>query len=195
MTEKQIPIISSTKQSKIVRFKLEQECVELRKSGLSLQEIADELNRNPKIPVGDSIDKFVVSRFLDKMPDISRQLIQEDKRRLLDVVNTNFDILNEVNEIYGKSKQLLQLMDEAATNEGRHINPYQYKAVISEMREMLGQMMAVQKEINDFNNIKKFMEIILLVLKEECPEKIPIIAEKLRMAKGTQWFADLINRS
>lgn len=194
MADKIVPVVSTTKQSKIVRFRLEQECVELRKSGLSLQEIADELNKSPNVPGGDSIDKFVVSRFLEKMPEISRQLVQEDKRRLLDVVNTNFDILNEVNDLYGKSKMLLTLMVEEADDKSKLVNPYQYKAIVSELREMLGQMMMVQKEINDFNNIKKFMEIILMVLKEECPEKIPIIAEKLRMAKGTTWFADLMNR-
>lgn len=193
MAEKPIPIVSPTKQSKIVKYKLEEDCVNLRKSGLSYQEIAEELNASGKVPADDPIDKFVVMRFLEKIPTITKQLVAEDKRRLLNVVNTNFDIIEEVNTLFGKTKALLEMMEEDAANKGKIINPYQFKAVTSEMRELLNQMMTIQKEINDYKNVRKFMEIVLQTLQEEVPDKIPIIAEKLRMTQGTQWFANIIN--
>jgi|GEM_PF-2536631 len=194
MDEKKVTIVSPTKQSKIVKYKLEEDCVNLRKAGFSYQEIAEELNNSGKVPADDKIDKFVVARFLEKIPAINKQLVQEDKRRLLEVVNTNFDIFYEINNLFAKTKSLLELMEEDAISKGRLVDPYRFKAISSEMREMLKQMTEIQKEINDYNNVRKFMEIVLQVLQEEVPDKIPVIAEKLRVVKGTQWFAEMINK-
>jgi len=77
---------------------------------------------------------------------------------------------------------------------GRNIDPYRFKAVASEMRELLKQMVEIQKEINDYNNVRKFMEIVMSVLQKEVPDKIPIIIEELKIAKGTQWFANMMRK-
>lgn len=183
---------SNTKQSKIVKYKLEEDVVNLRRAGLSYQQIADELNDSGKVPENDEINKYVIMRFLEKLPEINKEIVKQDKRRLVQVVNNNLDIIHEVNTLFNKTKNLLEMMEEEAHQRGKHIDPYRFKAVSSEMREMLKQMMEIQKEINDYNNIKKFMEIVIQTLREECPDKIPIIAEKLKLAKGTQWFADLM---
>lgn len=185
--------MSLTKQSKIVKYKLEEECVRLRREdGLSYQQIASELNSSGKVPEDDSIDRFVVMRFLEKVPDISKEIISENRERMVEVVNQGFDIIHETNDLYGKAKEVLLQLEETAQATGRNIDPYRFKAVASEMREMLKQMMDIQKEINDYNNIRKFMEIILETLYEEVPDKIPIIIERLKMAQGTQWFADIV---
>lgn len=189
-----LPVVSTTKQSKIVRYKLEEDVVNLRKAGLSYQQIADELNQSGKVPEEDPLDKYVVMRFLDKLPELAKEIVKEDKRRLIAVVNNNLDISYEVQSLFSKSKALLESMEDDAYNNGRTLDPYRFKAVVSEMREMLKQMTEIQKEINDYNNVRKFMEIVLMTLKEECPEKIPIIAERLKLAKGTQWFADIVAR-
>jgi hypothetical protein len=187
-------LTSSTKQSKIVRYKIEELCVSLKRSGLSYNQIADELNSSGKVPNDDRIDKFVVARFLEKLPELTKQVIQEDRKRLVQVVNNNMDIIHEVSSLFAKTKGLMESMEEKALDKGYTIDPYRYKAVCSEMRELLKQMTDIQKEINDYNNIKKFLEIVIGVLQEECPEKIPIIVEKLKITKGTQWFADIIDR-
>lgn len=189
-----VDVVSSTKQSKIVKYKLEEDTVTLRASGLSFQQIADELNLLDRVPKDDLIDKHVVMRFLEKIPAISKQLVQEDKKRMIQVVSTSMDIVQEVVGLFHKTKTLLEDMEEKASNKKEHVNPYQYKAIASEMREMLRQMTEIQKEINDADNIRMFMEVVLTTLKEECPDKLPIIANKLKMAKGTQWFADMINK-
>jgi hypothetical protein len=194
--EKKVAIVSPTKQSKIVKYKLEEDCINLKKADgrLSYQDIADELNRSGKVPPNDSIDKYVVARFLEKMPEVTKQVIKEDKRRMMEVVNTNFDVYYEINTLFAKTKTLLEMMEEDAIERGRLVDPYRFKAVSSEMREMLFQMTEIQKEINDYNNVRKFMEIVIQVLHEEAPEKIQIIAERLRVVKGTQWFSDLMSR-
>lgn len=180
-----------TRQSKIVKYKLENDCVNLRKAGLSYREIADELNASGKVPAHDQINQNSVARFLSTIPKLTKQLVKEDRSRLLQVVNTNFDIIHEINTLFGKTKTLLEQMEQEAQERNRIINPYQYKAVVSEMREMLKQMLEIQKEVNEFDNIRKFMEIVLQVIQEEAPEVMPIIARRLRMTKDTQWFADL----
>lgn len=186
--------VSTTKKSKIVRYKLEEDVVMLRQSGMSYQQIADEINQSGKIPEDDPLDKYVVMRFLEKLPEIQKQIVKEDKRRLVAVVNNNLDIVHEVSELFGKTKMLLQHMEDDAYDRGKTLDPYRFKAVASEMREMLKQMTEIQREINDYNNIRKFMEIVLSTLKEECPEKIPVIAARLKMTKGTTWFSDMMGR-
>ncbi|GEA16743.1 hypothetical protein E308F_29890 [Moorella sp. E308F] len=192
MSDDKITVVSPTNKSKIVKYKLEEDCVNLRKSGLSYQEIAEELNASGKVPEDDPIDEYVVMRFLKKIPQVTKQLVKEDKKRLLQVVNTNFDILHEINTLFGKTKSLLENMEADAYDKGKLINPYQFKAIVSEMREMLRQMMEIQKEMNDYENVRMFMEIVLETLQKEAPDKLPIIVEKLKMAKGTQWFANLL---
>lgn len=184
-----------TNQSKIVKYKLEQDCVNLKKQNLSYEKIAEELNASGKVPHDDLIDKFVVMRFLKQMPEITREVVQGNKHRLMEVVNTNLDIIHEVNSMFLKTKSILENMEQDAVDKQKSINPYAWKAVVSEMREMLKQMGDIQKEINDYDNIRKFMEIVINTLHEECPEKIPVIANKLKLAKNTQWFADILNRS
>lgn len=180
------------KKSKIVRYKLEEDCVTLRRAGLSYQQIADELNGSGKVPGDDRIDKYVLIRFFDSLPEIQQQLVKEDKKRLIAVVDNNMDIVSEVTQLFAKTKTLLEAMEDDAESKGRFVNPYQYKAVVGEMREMLKQMTDIQREINDFDNIKMFMQIVLEVIKEECPDKLPIIADRLKSAKGTSWFSSLI---
>lgn len=186
--------VSSTKKSKIVKYKLEEDVVMLRQSGMSYQQIADELNAGDKVPADDPLDKYVIMRFLEKLPQIQQQLVKDDKRRLVSVVNANMDIVHEITDLYGKTKMLLSMMEEDAMDRGRSMDPYRFKAVASEMRELLKQMTDIQKEINDYDNIRKFMEIVLETLKEEAPESIPVIAQKLRLTKGTNWFADMVSR-
>lgn len=181
-----------TRESKIVKYRCEEDCVNLKQQNLSYREIAEELNNSGKVPKADPIDKYTVKRFLDKIPTLKKDIVKQNKHRLLQVVNTSFDIVNEINVLFGKTKSLLDVMEQDATGKGRYVNPYQYKAIVSEMREMLKQMTDIQKEINDYENIRKFMDIVLTTLYEEVPDKIPIIAHRLKLAKGTQWFASLV---
>lgn len=184
-----------TRVSKIVKYQLEEDCAYLHKLGLNNQQIADELNSSGKVPPDDKITPFVVMTFLNKvLPEVSKQLVKKSEERILQVVNTNFDVIQEVNLLYARTKNLLDDLEQQAREKNKPINPYHYKAVVSEMREMLNTMLDIQKEVNDYQNIRKFMEIVLEVLSEEVPDKIPIIVEKLRLSRGTTWFASVMNR-
>lgn len=186
--------VSKTKQSKIVQYGVERECIELRQKGYSLQQIADELNKSGKIPEDDPLDKYVVLRYLEKVPVIENQLTTEGAKKYMQLVTDEFDIIFETTNLFNKTKRLLEAMEDEAIAKNKIMNPYQFKAVASEMRELLTQMANIQKEVNDYNNVRKFMEIVIQVLQEEAPDKIPIIVDKLKMVKDTQWFAEIMNR-
>lgn len=187
-------LISTTKKSKISLYKLEDEIIKLYLQGYSYQKIADIVNDSGILPEGEKIDKFVVARFINKINEVKEVTNENEKQRLLKVVNTNFDIYYEVNQLFGKTKAMLEFLEEDAAKNNKSINPYAFKALVGEMRELLKQMTEIQKEINDYKNVKKFLEIVIQTLKEEVPEKLPIIAEKLKIAKETRWFADILNR-
>jgi hypothetical protein len=187
-------VVSSTKQSKIVKYDLEKDVVRMRVEGDSYQTIADACNSSGKVPQEDPIDKYCVMRFLEKVPHLDTQITVAQKKKLAESVSDTFDIIFEVTSLFHKTKTLLELMEDDAISKGRYIDPYRFKAVVSEMRELLLQMTNIQKEVNDYNNIRKFMEIVLNVLQDEAPQAIPSIVDKLKMVKGTQWFAEIINR-
>lgn len=187
-------IVSSTKQSKIVKYGLEQDVVRMRMEGDSYQTIADALNASDKVPTDDPIDKYVIMRFLEKIPNLDTQITVAQKKKLAQSVSDTFDIIFEVTSLFHKTKTLLELMEDDAISKGRYVDPYRFKAVVSEMRELLLQMTNIQKEVNDYNNIRKFMEIVMTILQEEAPQAIPAIVEKLKIVKGTHWFAEMMNR-
>ncbi len=188
-------INKGTNRSKITKYKIEEDVINMRKLGYTYQEIADEVNNSGKVPEDDPLNFVTIARFINKYPEVNKKLVQEEKKRLLEVVNTNFDVYNEINMLYGKTSKMLDLLEERAIERNGSIDPYRFKAITSEMRENLRFMLDIQKEINDYNNIRKFMEIVIKVLQEEVPEKIPIIAERLRVGQDTKWFANIVTGS
>jgi len=184
--------MSKTKVSKIVKYEVEEDVINMRKAGLTYEQIAEDLNSGGKIPPEDPINKDTVARFLEKIPEVKRKLYRDSQKRVIKTINQSFDIIYEINNLYEKTKNLLEQMERDAEEKGKYINPYQFKAVSSEMREFLSKMIEIQREINDYKNVNKFMEIILQTLYEEVPDKIPIIIERLRTIKETKWFSDIL---
>ena len=82
--------------SKIVQYDLEQDTVNLRQAGLSYQKIADELNASGKVPEDDQINADIVKRFLDNIPEVSREMVKRDEKKMLAVVNNSMDIISEM---------------------------------------------------------------------------------------------------
>ncbi|NMA67961.1 MAG: hypothetical protein GX958_00875 [Desulfitobacterium sp.] len=180
--------------SKIVLYDLEQDTVNLRQAGLSYQRIADELNALGKVPEDDQINADIVKRFLDHIPAVSREMVKRDQKKMMAVVNNNMDIIHEMTTLYGKTADLLSAMENQAQEEGNILDPHKFKALSSEMREMLKMMIEIQRELNDYENTRKFMEIVMETVAEECPQSIPLIIEKLKMSQETQWIGQMFNR-
>ena len=184
-----------TKHSKVVKFGLHEDAVYLKKSGLSYEQVTDELNKSGKIPANCSLSVSAVRKFFSDLPEVTKEIVKENKGMLVEIVNTQFDIIKEVTELYGRTKNILADLEERAAEKDRGVNPYQYKAVCSEMRELLRHMTDIQKEVNDYDNVRKFMEIVIKTVSEECPAALGKIAAKLKVTKGTQWFTDILRNS
>lgn len=180
--------------SKIVRYELEQDTVNLRQAGLSYQRIADELNATGKVPENDQINADNVKTFLSNVPQVSREMIKRNEKRMMEVVNNNMDIIAEMTTLYDKTKELMEAMEAKANEDGRYVDPYRFKALSSEMREMLKMMIDIQKELNDYENTKLFMEIVMETVAEISPESIPIIIEKLKSIQKTKWLGQIFDR-
>lgn len=174
--------------STIVKYHLEQDVINLREVGLSYQKIADELNASGKVPEDDPINWEMVQRFVNHLPALKKEVIRRDHRRMVAVVDNSIDIISEMTGLYGKAKTILDALEERATSENKSIDPYRFKAMSSEMREMLKQMTDMQKDLHDYNNTKIFMQTVMDVLQDVSPESIPIIIDRLKMNKGSNIF-------
>jgi hypothetical protein len=182
-----------TKISKIVRYQVEEMCYNLKLAGLSYSQIADELNASGKVPEHDPVNKYVVARFCEKVPEIAKESIKNNKKRLMKVVNNNLDVIFETNNLFQKTKNLLEEIEQDAEMKEKLIDPYRYKALSSEMRELLKLMIDIHKEINDYKNIKKFIEIIIQTVTEEAPDALPFIVAKLKACRESHWFGDIVS--
>jgi MinD-like ATPase involved in chromosome partitioning or flagellar assembly len=133
------------------------------------------------MPVDQIMTVPNLSRFMNHtMPEIKREIVKKDKRRMLKVANMQIDVIGEINSLYEGAKEKLK----------EDLNAKEYKAISSEMRELLKQILELQKEVLSYENVKKFMDIVLNTVREECPEALPTILERLRVHQNTGWFGE-----
>ena len=86
--------------NKIVRYKLEEDTILLKKSGLTHQQIADELNQSGKIPNNDLVTRDDVDRFMKNSP-LKKRLLKEQEQHM-DAVNTNF--IHEIGSLFTRTR-------------------------------------------------------------------------------------------
>lgn len=172
---------------------LVEDAVNLRLAGMTLVEIQSTLNS--KLPADKQITLETVRTFYKRLPELKQTIVKNNKKQLVRAVNNNLDMVSELNDLYGRTKTLLDRLEDRAEDEDYIMNPFRFKAISSEMRELLRLMMEVNKEISDLDNINRFMAIVVEVIKEESPQSIPIIVERLRTAKGTGWLSEVIRKA
>lgn len=178
---------------KITEYNLKDYVLSLRRSGYKQQEIVDLVNA--KLPNEETIDRFVLIRFLNKYTAMTKDEDVGAEPKILQHYATNMDIISETQGLYFRAKELLDKMEKASEEAGYpHVDPYRFKAVSEVMIALQKQMIDIQKEVSEYNNIIKFFEMIMEILKEECPEKIPSIIEKLKTVKSTKWFSAIMSQ-
>lgn len=177
--------------STIVKYQLEQDTINLRAAGLSYQKIADELNAGGKVPEDDPINSDMVSRFISHLPALKKEIVKRDAKRMMAVVDNSIDIISEMTTLYGKAKTIMNALEQRATDQNKTLDPYRFKALSSEMREMLKQMTDMQKDLHDHNNTRVFMQTVMDVLQDIAPEAVPIIIDKLKMSKTSTIFGSV----
>lgn len=175
----------------IVKYGLEEEVSMLRhEQDLSYRKIAEKISESKKLPAGKKVSERQVVSFFTATRETNKQIVKRSTKRLAKVVDQQVNIIDEVQSMYNRSKTLLEAMETAAAENGyQHVSPYHFKAVMSETREMLNTMISLQKDINDIENVKFFMQAVISILKKHAPEIIPVLIEELRVNKGTIWIA------
>lgn len=186
-------LINKVSGTVIGRYGLTEDVINLRLAGMSLSEITDIVNS--KLPEGVTVTKTTVSNFFKALPEVQREIVKRNKKQMIKVVNNNLDIIHEIQQLFARTKRMLEEMELRAEDNDTIVSPYKFKAISSELRETLKLLMEVNKEINDLNNIKQFMAIVIEVIKEEAPQSIPIIIERLKLAKGTGWMSEVLRKA
>jgi hypothetical protein len=172
--------------SRIEKYNLMDIVVRMKRKGESYSAIARHINESGLLPEGLTVNVKMLSTFMtNRMPEIKSEIIKSDQRRLLKAANTQLDIMAEVNNLYIRTKNKLFDYEQ---NINTKISPKEYKALCSEMRELLKQVLDLQKEVLNFENIKMFMDIVLNTVKDLAPEALQPILDKLRVHKGTAWM-------
>lgn len=175
---------------KIIKYGLEDETIDLLKKGYTCKNIADILNTEyaEKIPDDDLINYLNVYRYVEKIPEIKKELIKKDRRRIIKLVNENIDTIHETNVLYHRTKKVLDILEEQADSDDGIPNPHHYKAVVSELREFLKMNIELQKEIKDYEAVKMFMDIVLNTVQKHAPEALPKILDAIKSTK-VSWVA------
>lgn len=180
--------------SKIFKLGLHDDIIYLKRLGMGYQQICDEINNSGRLTEEEFISPATVSNYLKKVPELTKEITKKDDTALMQVVSANLDIVGEVTDLYKRTKTMMENLERDAADKNKNISPYHYKAVSSEMREMLEMMIDIQKEISDYDNVRKFMEIVMRTVKEEAPETIPKIVERLKETKNTSWFSNMFGK-
>jgi hypothetical protein len=178
--------------NRIIKYKLEHDCILLKNTGLRESVIAQNLNNSGKVPLNDLVTYQDVNNFFIALPEIQQGIVTVDKATMVRSVSLHFDLIHEISSLFARTKKMLDKMEEKADEQDRLVGAMSYKAISSEMREMLRHMTDVQKDLMEYDNVRRFMEVVIGVLQTECPAQIPKIAAKLRITKGTQWFSSLL---
>lgn len=187
--EKQTKYITAV--STIAKYGVEKEVFTLRQAGFTYPQIAEEINASGKLPEGVEINQNMVFKFLKNFREgeTIKEIVARSSKNVVKCVGRQIDIIDEYNNLYLKAKDILEEVEADANKKGKPLSPYHYKALVSEMRELLKTMIDIQKEISDHDNVKRFMEIIISTVKAEAPEALPVIALKLKEVRETQWFS------
>ena len=167
-----------TQVNPVIRYKLEQEASLLRHEGQTMADIARLLNDNPAVPPNVKITPSQVSSFFRQSNQSKAAIVQSSNKRLVKVVDQQINIIDETRDMYQRSKNLLDAMEEDSIAKGyAYVDAYRYKAVMSELRETMALIIELQREINDIENVKFFMQAVLTILRRQAPEVIPLLVE------------------
>ena len=165
----------------------------LRKNGYSYEQIVEKTNR--ALPEGLTISKTSLARMIEKhYPDLAGIVAKKRQNNLILKFASQIDIVQETMELFYKAKDLMQKLEDDAENRGAILNPTQFKQVAEIMIALTRQTTDIQKEMSEYSNIKKFIEVVIQILHEEAPELLPIVMDRLNVIRDTKWFANIVRR-
>lgn len=176
------------RKNKIEQHGLEQVFAELIRQSKTDEEVTRILNHE-YLPPDESVSISTVCRFRNKLPNLKKEVVKQDKRRILKVVNDDMDFVKETKEIYRVAKRMLDEVVEEWDKREELPDPQQMKYVIDSLMKVMELQRKIQKDFYDFDMVKKVIEIVMMTVQEEAPEAMPTIVEKIRASKAS-WLFD-----
>ena len=182
--------------SKIERYDLVEHAINLLTvtPKMTYKEIAEELNSLGDVPEEDKITPENVMNFVKNYPQVRREVMLANRKRLRELIleSAEFDMLKYLKDLAARTAFMLDTMEEMVLNEGQLPDPKDYKALSSELREIMKQIENIHKEVYDMNVVREFLVEVVKTLKEVAPDALPAFIDKMKMKRDNNTIVNEI---
>jgi len=170
--------------SKLEKYELQEEAATLLKiiPKLTYQQICDELNKIGEVPEEDSITPDNITHFVKSMPEVRKEIMLANRTHMRKIVfeSAEFDMLAQLKDMAARTSFMIDVMEENSLANGSIMNPKDYKALNSELRETLKQIEGIHKEVYQMEVVREFLIEVIKTLKEVSPEALNAFIAKMK---------------
>lgn len=183
MTNENLP---AKKKSRIEEHNLEKEALALltAPNRMSYEKIAEQLNEIAGLSEDDEdrITKKVVFTYAKSYPDVRREMLLADRQRKREIMlsGVEFDMLAMLKDMAARLMFMIDTMDEMAIDEGTIAEPKAYKALVSELREILKQIEGIHKSVYDMEVVRSFLKDVVDTLKDVSPHALEEFIKRMK---------------
>lgn len=171
-------------QSKIEKYDLVSHAINLLTvtPKMSYKQIAEELNSIGDVPDEDAITPQNVADFAKSYPEARKEILLANRQHMRKLVfeSAEFDMLGLLKDMAARTAFMIETMEQMALEEGTIPDAKDYKALSSELREILKQIEGIHKEVYDMEVVREFLIEVVKTLKEVSPEALQVFIAKMK---------------
>lgn len=171
-------------QSKIEKYDLISHAINLLTvtPKMSYKQIAEELNSIGDVPEEDAITPQNVASFAKSYPEARKEILLANRQHMRKLLfeSAEFDMLGLLKDMAARTAFMIDAMEQMALEEGTIPDAKDYKALSSELREILKQIEGIHKEVYDMEVVREFLIEVVKTLKEVSPEALQAFITKMK---------------
>lgn len=171
-------------QSKIEKYDLISHAINLLTvtPKMSYKQIAEELNSIGDVPEEDAITPQNVASFAKSYPEARKEILLANRQHMRKLLfeSAEFDMLGILKDMAARTAFMIDAMEQMALEEGTIPDAKDYKALSSELREILKQIEGIHKEVYDMEVVREFLIEVVKTLKEVSPEALQTFITKMK---------------
>lgn len=171
-------------QSKIEKYDLISHAINLLTvtPKMSYKQIAEELNSIGDVPEEDAITPQNVASFAKSYPEARKEILLANRQHMRKLLfeSAEFDMLGLLKDMAARTAFMIDTMEQMALEEGTIPDAKDYKALSSELREILKQIEGIHKEVYDMEVVREFLIEVVKTLKEVSPEALQVFIAKMK---------------
>lgn len=171
-------------QSKIEKYDLISHAINLLTvtPKMSYKQIAEELNSIGDVPEEDAITPQNVASFAKSYPEARKEILLANRQHMRKLLfeSAEFDMLGLLKDMAARTAFMIDAMEQMALEEGTIPDAKDYKALSSELREILKQIEGIHKEVYDMEVVREFLIEVVKTLKEVSPEALQTFITKMK---------------